>query len=160
MSVDYYTRLERGNPAGASETVLDALVRALRLDDVEGAHLFALARAAHRSGPRRRRAQQQIRPSAQHMLDAMSGVPAFVRNGRLDILAANRLGRAFYSQHFDTPFQPANSARFAFLDPRAPSVHVRVDGACRRSRPDDVRLHRGARLEVGGGAEPPCQLDR
>jgi len=125
VSVDYYTRLERGNVAGVSETVLEALARALQLDDVEQAHLFHLARAAHTSSPsRRRRAPQRIRQSLQQMLDAMSGVPAFVRNGRLDILAANRLGRALYSQHFDSPYQPVNSARFAFLDPRAPSFYL------------------------------------
>jgi transcriptional regulator with XRE-family HTH domain len=127
VSVDYYTRLERGNVAGVSETVLEGLVRALQLDDVERAHLFALARAAHTSAPsrrRRRRVQQRIRPSVQHMLDAMTGVPAFVRNDRLDILAANQLGRALYSQHFDSPCQPVNSARFVFLDPRATSFYV------------------------------------
>jgi hypothetical protein len=58
------------------------------------------------------------------MLDAITGAPAFVRNGRMDILAANRLGRAFYSQHFDSPHGPANSARFIFLDPRAPDFYV------------------------------------
>jgi transcriptional regulator with XRE-family HTH domain len=127
VSVDYYTRLERGNVAGVSETVLEGLVRALQLDDVERAHLFALARAAHTSAPsrrRRRRVQQRIRPSVQHMLDAMTGVPAFVRNDRLDILASNHLGRALYSQHFDSPCQPVNSARFVFLDPRATSFYV------------------------------------
>jgi transcriptional regulator with XRE-family HTH domain len=124
VSVDYYTRLERGNLAGVSETVLEALARALQLDEVERAHLFALARAAKPSAPRpRRRAQQRIRPSVQQMLDAMTGIPAFVRNDRLDILAANRLGRAFYPLHFDSPYQPVNSARFAFLDPRAPSFY-------------------------------------
>jgi transcriptional regulator with XRE-family HTH domain len=120
VSVDYYTRLERGNVAGVSETVLEALARALQLDDVERDHLFGLVRAAQTvAPPRRRRRRQQIRPSVQHMLDAITGVPAFVRNRRLDILAANRLGRAFYSQHFDSPHQPVNSARFVFLDPRA-----------------------------------------
>ncbi len=127
VSVDYYTRLERGNVAGVSETVLEALARALRLDDVERAHLFALARAAHTSAPRRRQRAQRIRPSVQHMLDAMTGVPAFVRNDRLDVLAANRLGRALYSQHFDSPYQPVNSARFAFLDPRATSFYLDWD---------------------------------
>jgi transcriptional regulator with XRE-family HTH domain len=126
VSVDYYTRLERGNLAGASDTVLEALARALQLNEVERAHLFALARAAHSSSPRRRRRaqQQRVRANVQHMLDAMTAAPAFVRNGRLDILAANRLGRAFYSQHFDSPYQPVNSARFAFLDPRAPSFYL------------------------------------
>jgi transcriptional regulator with XRE-family HTH domain len=126
VSVDYYTRLERGNLAGASEMVLEALARALQLNEVERAHLFALARAAHGSAPRRRRRAQpqRVRANVQHMLDAMTAAPAFVRNGRLDILAANRLGRAFYSQHFDSPYQPVNSARFAFLDPRAPSFYL------------------------------------
>lgn len=125
VSVDYYTRLERGNVAGASETVLEGLARALQLDDVERAHLFDLARAAHTSGSRpRRRARQRIRPSVQLMLDAMTGAPGFVRNGRLDLLAANRLGRALYSQHFDSPYQPANSARFVFLDPRSAAFYL------------------------------------
>jgi transcriptional regulator with XRE-family HTH domain len=120
VSVDYYIRLERGNVAGVSETVLEALARALQLDDIERDHLFGLVRAAQTTAPRRRpRKLQRIRPSVQHMLDAMNSVPAFVRNRRLDILAANRLGRAFYSQHFDSPHQPVNSARFVFLDPRA-----------------------------------------
>jgi transcriptional regulator with XRE-family HTH domain len=126
VSVDYYTRLERGNVAGASDAVLEALARALQLNEVERAHLFALARATHSPTPqRRRRAQpQRLRANVQRMLDAMVGVPAFVRNGRLDILAANQLGRAFYSQHFDSPYQPVNSARFAFLDPRAPNFYL------------------------------------
>lgn len=125
VSVDYYTRLERGNAAGVSDTVLEALSRALQLDDTERAHLFDLARAAHTSTRRRRRrTQQRIRPTVQRMLDAMAGVPAFVRNGRLDILGANRLGRALYSEHFDGAAQPPNTARFVFLDPRATTFYV------------------------------------
>jgi transcriptional regulator with XRE-family HTH domain len=125
VSVDYYTRLERGNAGGASESVLDALARALQLDDVERTHLFDLARAAHGSGARRRpRPQQRIRPSVQLLLDAMAGAPAFVRNGRLDLLGANRLGRALYAQHLDSPHGPPNSARFVFLDERAPTFYV------------------------------------
>jgi len=125
VSVDYYTRLERGNANGVSESVLEALARALQLDEAERAHLFDLARAAG-STPRRRRrpAPQQVRPSVQRILDAITGAPAFVRNGRMDILAANRLGRAFYSPHFDSPHGPPNSARFIFLDPRAPDFYV------------------------------------
>ena len=125
VSVDYYTRLERGNASGVSDTVLEALARALQLDDTERIHLFDLVRATQTSTPRRRRrAQQSIRPTVQHMLDAMAGVPAFVRNGRLDILGANRLGRALYSEHFDSPAQPPNTARFIFLDPRAVTFYA------------------------------------
>ena len=128
VSVDYYTRLERGNLSGVSETVLEALVRALQLDDAERAHLFDLARAAQTtSRAPRRPAPQRVRPSVQRMLDAITGAPAFVRNGRMDILAANTLGRALYSQHFDSPHLPVNSARFIFLDPQAPEFYVDWD---------------------------------
>lgn len=120
VSVDYYTRLERGNLAGVSEMVLDALARALQLDEPERAHLFDLSHAqATTTQPRRRRSPtQRVRPSVQQMLDAIT-TPAYVRNGRMDILAANTLGRALYAPIFDTPRRPPNSARFAFLDQRA-----------------------------------------
>jgi len=118
VSVDYYARLERGNANGVSETVLAALARALQLDEAERAHLFDLARAT-RTTPRthRRPARQRVRPSVQRMLDAMTGAPAFVRNRRLDILAANQPGYALYSELYVDPHRPANTARFAFLDP-------------------------------------------
>jgi transcriptional regulator with XRE-family HTH domain len=119
VSVDYYTRLERGNVSGASESVLEALARALQLDEAERAHLFDLARAAGPMGrTRRRSALKQVRPSVQRILDAVTTAPALVQNGRLDILAANQLGYALYSTHV-SPGRPANGARFVFLDPRA-----------------------------------------
>jgi transcriptional regulator with XRE-family HTH domain len=124
VSVDYYTRLERGNTAGVSETVLEALARALQLDEVERAHLFDLVRARQTLKPPRRSAAPRVRPGVQRILDALTDAPAFVRNGRMDILAANQLGRAFYSQHFDSPHAPPNSARFIFLDERAPDFYI------------------------------------
>ena len=121
MSVDYYTRLERGNLGGVSESVLESLARALQLDEAEHAHLFDLARTANAgTTPRTRRsATPTVRPSVQRILDSMHGVPAFVRNGRLDVLAANALGEALYSELYANPARPVNHARFAFLDPRA-----------------------------------------
>jgi transcriptional regulator with XRE-family HTH domain len=114
VSVDYYTRLERGNLSGASDSVLESLARALRLDEAERAHLFDLARAANATaGTRRRHATGRVRPGVQRVLDAMTGAPAIVRNGRSDYLAANRLGRALYAPVFDSPTGPPNSARFA-----------------------------------------------
>ncbi len=128
VSVDYYTRLERGGAAGVSEGVLEALARALQLDDAERAHLFDLARATQTTlGRRRRPAPQRVRPSVQRILDAITAAPAFVRNGRMDILAANRVGHAFYAQHFDSPHGPTNSARFIFLDDRATDFYVDWD---------------------------------
>jgi transcriptional regulator with XRE-family HTH domain len=120
VSVDYYTRLERGNLSGVSEAVLDALARALRLDEAERGHLFDLARSANPTArPRRGAVKQGVRPSVQRILDAMTDAPADVRNGRRDILAANRLGYALYSELYVDPVRPANVARFLFLSPRA-----------------------------------------
>jgi transcriptional regulator with XRE-family HTH domain len=94
VSIAHYTKLERGDTSGVSETVLESLARALQLDEVERAHLFDLARA-RRTSPRtrRRRARQQVRPSVQRVLDAMSTVPAYVRNGRGDIPPRTGSGR-------------------------------------------------------------------
>jgi transcriptional regulator with XRE-family HTH domain len=120
ISVEYYTRLERGNANGVSEEVLEGITRALQLDEAERAHLFDLVRTAGTTGPARRRpSQERVRPTVQRILDGMSELPAFVRNGRLDILAANRLGAALYSEVFVDPARPANMARFTFLSPRA-----------------------------------------
>ena len=120
VGVDYYTRIERGNLRGVSDSVLEALARALKLDDAERAHLYDLARAGTTPArPRRRRSQSQVRPGVQRLLDAMAGVPAFVRNGRADIVAVNALGEALYAPMFDTGIRPVNTARFTFLDGRA-----------------------------------------
>jgi transcriptional regulator with XRE-family HTH domain len=121
VSVDYYTRLERGNLSGVSESVLEALAGALQLDEAaERAHLLDLARAANATARSRRRpGQQLVRPSVQRILDAMTGTPAYARNGRRDILAANRLVYALYSEAYLDPARPVNIARFVFLSPRA-----------------------------------------
>ncbi|MFC8796680.1 helix-turn-helix transcriptional regulator [Promicromonospora sp. NPDC057138] len=139
MSVEYYVRLERGNAAGVSESVLEGIGRALQLDDAEQAHLYDLVRTANQGArPRRRHGparplQVQVRPSVQHLLDTMENVPVIVQNGRLDAVATNQLGRALFSPLFDrTPLDhtpagqrhdhrepPENLARFVFLDPGA-----------------------------------------
>jgi transcriptional regulator with XRE-family HTH domain len=128
VSVDYYTRLERGHANGVSESVLHALAGALQLDEAERAHLFDLARSVHAATPARRRASKQhVRPSVQRIVDAMSTAPAYVRNGRGDILAANQLGYALYSEMYVDPTRPVNTARFTFLDPRAPNFFIDWD---------------------------------
>src|SRR5215216_6504154 len=112
VSVPYYVRLERGDVAGVSDSVLDALARALRLDDSERAHLFNLARAVQPLAPppRRRPASHRIRPSVQQILDAITALPAILTNDRQDFLAANALARALFVDMFDGPERP-NSAR-------------------------------------------------
>lgn len=118
ISVEYYTRLERGNANGVSEDVLEGITRALQLDEAERAHLFDLVRAAGAGRPPRRPTQMRLRPTVQRILDSITS-PAYVRNGRLDILGANRLGAALYSVVMDDPTSPPNTARFMFLNPRA-----------------------------------------
>ena len=131
VSVPYYTRLERGDIRGVSDSVLEALARALQLDEAERAHLLDLVRAAHPTPARLRRrpANQRIRPDVQWTLDAISGAAAFVGNDRLDLLAANRLGRALYSELYAAPARPVNNARFVFLDRRAETFYCDWDRA-------------------------------
>jgi transcriptional regulator with XRE-family HTH domain len=120
ISSEYYTRLERGNATGVSESVIDGIAHALQLDEAERAHLLDLIRTASTTRPPRRRpTSQRVRPTVQRILDSMSGTPAFVLNGRLDILAANELGVALYSPIYADPVRPPNNARFIFLDPHA-----------------------------------------
>jgi transcriptional regulator with XRE-family HTH domain len=129
MSVEYYTRLERGNLSGVSEQVLDALARALQLDEAERGHLFDLARAASpgvRRSPRRPK-QAKIRPSIYRVLDALTASPAYIRNARMDILAANSLARALYGDILASEALPLNLARFLFLDPRAREFFIEWD---------------------------------
>ena len=141
ISVEYYTRLERGSVGSVSEGVLDGLVHALQLDEAERDHLFRLVRAAasrRGRGAATARTRTRVRPAIQRILDQMP-MPAYLRNGRFDVLAANDLGRALYSPLYEqaaahTPGEPPNSARFVFLDAR-----VRV---LPRPRPGRERLRR------------------
>ncbi|GIL26241.1 transcriptional regulator [Actinocatenispora comari] len=134
VSVDYYVRMERGNLAGASDSVLDGVANALQLDEAEREHLFALARAAGPATNRRRRpVATTVRPVIQQVLDAISDAPAWVRNARHDILAMNPMARALYSPVLASPVagatgkRPANTTRFAFLDPAAQEFFVDHD---------------------------------
>jgi transcriptional regulator with XRE-family HTH domain len=99
VSTDYYTRLERGSLRGVSDSVLEAVSAALQLDEAERAHLMDLARTANTPTHRtpRRPPQQRVRSGVLRLLDGMTGVAALVQNGRSDVLAANLLGRALYS---------------------------------------------------------------
>jgi transcriptional regulator with XRE-family HTH domain len=145
ISVEYLTQLERGNLAGASETVLDALARALQLDEAERTHLFDLARAA--SGPRRtagRGRTPQVRPSIQRILDSL-GTPAYARTGRGDIIATNTLCTALYGEILRPETLPLNVARFVFLDPRSQEFFLDWDSVA-----DDT----AAALRIQAGQTP------
>jgi transcriptional regulator with XRE-family HTH domain len=143
ISIQYYTRLERGDATGVSESVIDGIAQALQLDEAERVHLLDLLRTAGSARPpRRRQTRQRVRPTVQRVLDSMSGTPAFVLNGRLDILAANGLGLALYSPVYADPLRPPNNARFVFLDPHAPEFFREWDKVAN----DTVAL---LRAEVG-----------
>ena len=119
ISSQYYTRLERGNATGLSDSVIDGIARALQLDDVEHTHLVDLLRAAGSTRPLRAPAPQRVRPTIQRVLDSMVGTPAVVVNARLDILTANQLGFALFAPMAANPVRPINNARFVFLDAQA-----------------------------------------
>ncbi|RSS57136.1 helix-turn-helix transcriptional regulator [Streptomyces sp. WAC01280] len=124
VSVDYYIRLERGRTQGVSETVLDAVARALQLNDTERAHLFDLAQpTATRARRRRPLAPQKVRPAVHRALDAL-GVPAMVQGRRMDVLAANKLGYALITDFQARPHHQRNAARFVFLDDAARSLYT------------------------------------
>jgi transcriptional regulator with XRE-family HTH domain len=122
VSFDYYARLERGNLSGVSEPVLESLARALQLDEAERGHLFDLARMAAtrvRAARARKPSPAKVRPSVASILTGMTGVPAYVRNARMDILAANDLCYALYTGVLDRDRMPVNLARYVFLDHRS-----------------------------------------
>ncbi len=154
VSIEYYSKLERGYLSGVSASVLDAIARALQLDTAEREHLYDLAQAADGSATRsrgRRRSDQQWvpRPSLQWVLDAMRDAPAIVTNGRSDLLLTNDLSRAMYSQVLAAPAVTPNFARFTFLD-----------DASRRFYPDwdffaDITV---ATLRTEAGRNPHDQL--
>jgi transcriptional regulator with XRE-family HTH domain len=125
ISVDYYNRLERGKTTNASPEILDAIARTLQLDPTEHDHLFDLFTTSRRAParPTRRRSQLTVRPTLQRLIDGLD-MPAFVESPRLDILAANHLGRAVYSWPGEGLTLPFNVARFLFLDPRAATFYL------------------------------------
>ncbi|HEX4359481.1 MAG TPA: helix-turn-helix transcriptional regulator [Pseudonocardia sp.] len=129
VSVDYYVRLERGRNLNVSESVLDALARALQLNETERGHLFTVARP--RRGRPRPLAPQRVRPGLRHLLTTLTEVPALVLGRRLDVLASNHLARALYTDFETLPSGDRNMARFVFLNEGARELYVDWPGAAR-----------------------------
>jgi transcriptional regulator with XRE-family HTH domain len=150
MSVEYYAKLERGSLGGVSASVLDAIARALQLDEAERAHLFHLAHAADGTSaamrPRRRVSKQwTVRPSLQWTLDSITTGPAIVGNNRSDLLATNHLGRALYADLYNDFNASPNFARFTFLDSAAHRFYPDWDLAA------DITV---ANLRTAAGQDP------
>ncbi|MER6203657.1 helix-turn-helix transcriptional regulator [Streptomyces sp. NPDC001586] len=155
VSASYYTRLEQGHSLGASPEVLDAIARALRLDESERRHLHDLARSATPRG-RRRPAPKRVTDSTAQLLDALGDVPAIVIGRRSDVLAWNRLGHALFAGHLapsapDVPAQRPNMARLVFLDAHTRDLYADWPGKARAvvgnlrlvagQYPQDAALH-------------------
>lgn len=120
VSTAYYTRMERGDLSGVSESVLQALSQALQLNEAEQAHLLDLARAAStRRGRTRPKATPRVPPRLQQLLDSMPEVPGIVLTELGDPIASNSLGRALFPDLFHAGAKPLNHNRYLFLDPRA-----------------------------------------
>ncbi len=146
VSIDYYVRMERGSLSGASDSVLDGVAQALQLDEAERAHLFDLARPRSGAPTREPRPRpSRVTPSLQRVLDAIGDAPAWIRNARHDMLAANRLARALYAPVLVDPRRPANNARFVYLDPASQEFYVDWDRAA-----DDI----AAMLRSEAGRNP------
>jgi transcriptional regulator with XRE-family HTH domain len=129
VSVDYYVRLERGRNLNPSESVLDALARALSLNDTERDHLYALARPTR--GRRRPMTPQRVRPGLIRVLDALTDTPATVIGRRLGVLASNRMSRALFTDFDALPRRDRNMARYMFLDEGARELYVDWEPAAR-----------------------------
>lgn len=127
VSSDYYAKMERGHLAGVSAEVLDALARALQLDEAETDHLLDLARGDSPVPVRRRTPKSTdhvVRPSLQRFLDTITGTPTIVQDRRTDVVATNALGRALLSPLLDDPANQGNNARFTFLNPASRNFYV------------------------------------
>ncbi|MEU6547024.1 helix-turn-helix transcriptional regulator [Streptomyces sp. NPDC046859] len=124
LSADYYIRLERGRVANASQAVLDAVARALRLDDAERAHLFNLAKPQSTAAVSQPAVSRRVRPGAYALLEALQDAPAMILDGCMNVLAVNRMARAIFIDFEAIPARERNFARFVFLDPAARELFI------------------------------------
>lgn len=127
ISVNYYTRLEQGQSANASDAIIETLARALNLDHAERAHLYELARPvpAKRQGTGRAEIPST---GAVTLLSSMPSVPALLLGRRNDVLAWNPLGHALLAGHLppaapENPAERPNLLRLLFLDPHVRELH-------------------------------------
>ncbi|GGU46099.1 transcriptional regulator [Streptomyces albospinus] len=155
ISAGYYTRLEQGiGAARASDAVLDALARVLRLSDAERTHLYGLARPdrSPRRGGGRPDPPEQLRPSVRNMIAALGDAPALVLGRCADILAWNRPAHALLAGHlpYDAPEHAGtrpNAVRMAFLDPRVRALYADPETKLRETV-GDLRVLTGRRPDA------------
>ncbi|MEU4411097.1 helix-turn-helix transcriptional regulator [Streptosporangium sp. NPDC023963] len=122
VSVDYYVKLEQGRVGNVSEQVIDAVGRALRLDEVEGRYLRSLLHPGIEHAARRGPAAAKARPALLSMIHAID-VPAVVHGPHLEVLGINHAGKALLDDFSSMPIAERNTARWMFLNPRARVVY-------------------------------------
>ncbi|MFF6785724.1 helix-turn-helix domain-containing protein [Streptomyces sp. NPDC012510] len=131
VSYAYYARLEQGYGETMSAEVLDAVARALRLNEEERDHLTQLAQPERQSATRSVSPPQRLRPSVQHLLDALC-VPAYVLDLRLNILGWNRLATTVFGDFGRLPPEERNTARLIFLSSETRERFIDPDRVARR----------------------------
>ena len=146
VSVDYYVKLEQGRATNVSEQVLEAIERALRLDDLERRHLRALVRPGS-VAPAVERPRPKARPAVLTMIDAMT-VPAIIHGPLLEVLGINTVGKALFDDFDALPMEERSLARWMFLSPRAREVYL------------DWELHAPQMVAILRAAPPSAGLER
>lgn len=120
LSIDYYIRLEQGKETHPSGPILDGLARALRLNDEEHSHLYALANhAAGRTAPSSGRASREARPGVLQLLETVRPSPAYLMTRTSDVLAANPEAFLLWHGLADMPEPERNTIRYTFCHPAA-----------------------------------------
>lgn len=143
VSTTYYTRIERGDLSGVSVSVLNAIVRALQLNDAERIHLFNLARNSEGLGSQGSSKQGKVSPVITQLLDQMTDVPAIAFDNHFDVVASNKLGRSLFPDLFPKDGHPLNQVKYLFLDPRAKLFYTDWESTARDAES-------ALRLIVGG----------
>jgi transcriptional regulator with XRE-family HTH domain len=130
VSVDYYIRLEQGRGSHPSAGVLDALARALGLDETETAYMHTLAATP---AVRRRARPERVRPELQRILDALMPTPAYVLGRRMDVLAWNDMAARLVGDFAAMPPEARNRVRHVVLDPAARALYVEWERVAQES---------------------------
>jgi transcriptional regulator with XRE-family HTH domain len=118
LSPDHYSRLEQGRQHTVTDDVVDALSRALRLDEVEQSHLRDLAAPSARRGWAAHEPAARADPGMLRLMGALDHVPTLLLGRRSQVLARNGL----LSAVLGTPMEPGSSfTQWLFLEPGARS---------------------------------------
>ncbi|MDN3059567.1 helix-turn-helix transcriptional regulator [Streptomyces sp. SRF1] len=152
VSTDYYARLEQGRPIAPSPGVVDALCRALGLDEAGRTYLHTLLGVTAAPSRRHSRSAQRLRPGLHQLIDALDGEPVLVLGRRGDVLAANRMAKALFTDFDQMPVRHRNYARWMFLGEEPRSLFIDWEDQARAAV-------ESLRLEIGRDADDQATND-